>query len=82
MPTSELVTLTSGLAVPLSALELLWSLEARGFALRLVRGGDAIAIWAGSYDLSDPPTPADLQRLATEAAQAIRSKLSDEVRPK
>jgi TolB-like protein len=50
--------------------------------LRLVRGGDAIAIWAGSYDLSDPPTPADLQRLAAEAAQAIRSKLSDEVRPK
>jgi hypothetical protein len=31
--TTELVTLTGGLAVPLPALQLLWDLEARGFTL-------------------------------------------------
>jgi len=35
----ELVTLTGGMVVPLSALQVLWDLETRGFDLRLDHDG-------------------------------------------
>jgi DNA-binding SARP family transcriptional activator/TolB-like protein len=43
--------------------------------LRLVRSSDATAVWAGSYDLAENPGVTDLQRVAADAAVAIRARL-------
>ena len=58
VPVSELVTLHGGLAVPVEALQVLWSLEERGFDVRLAEDG-VLLVAPGS-------------KLTTEDRQAIR----------
>jgi DNA-binding SARP family transcriptional activator/TolB-like protein len=43
--------------------------------LRLVRSGDAVAVWAGFYDLAENSGVTDAQRAAADAATAIRARL-------
>ena len=43
-PTSELVALRGGLAVPVEALRILWTLEERAFDVRLAHDGALLVV--------------------------------------
>jgi serine/threonine-protein kinase len=43
--------------------------------LRLIRGAEGVALWTGSYDVSEPWSSASAGRIAAEAAATIRERI-------